>query len=30
VNRWGAAYPATFTEPTYTVDGIEALAELWA
>jgi 2-haloacid dehalogenase len=29
VNRWGAAYPATFAEPTYTVDGIEALAELW-
>jgi len=29
VNRAGGTYPATFTEPTYTVDGIEALADLW-
>ena len=29
VNRSGGAFPATFREPTYTVSGIEELAELW-
>jgi 2-haloacid dehalogenase len=29
VNRSGSPFPATFTEPTYTVAGIDALAELW-
>jgi 2-haloacid dehalogenase len=29
VNRSGGQFPATFTEPTYTVDGVEALADLW-
>ncbi|NUR09772.1 MAG: haloacid dehalogenase type II [Nocardioidaceae bacterium] len=29
VNRSAGAYPRTFTEPTYTVEGIEALADLW-
>lgn len=29
VNRSGAPYPATFLPPTYTVSGIEELAELW-
>jgi 2-haloacid dehalogenase len=30
VNRTGGPFPATFLEPTYTVGGIEELAELWA
>ncbi len=30
VNRSGAAFPATFLEPTYTVETIEGLAELWS
>ena len=29
VNRSGAAFPATFLEPTYTVSGIDQLTELW-
>lgn len=29
VNRSGAPFPATFLAPTYTVLGIEELAELW-
>lgn len=29
VNRSGGPYPATFLEPTYTVSGVEELAELW-
>jgi 2-haloacid dehalogenase len=29
VNRSGASYPSMFTEPTYTVAGIEELADLW-
>ncbi len=29
VNRSGASYPATFLEPTYTVEGIDQIAELW-
>jgi len=29
VNRSGAPFPATFLEPTYTVQSIEQLAELW-
>ena len=29
VNRSGAAFPATFLDPTYTVSGIDQLAELW-
>lgn len=29
VNRSGAPYPAIFSEPTYTVPGIEEIAEVW-
>ena len=29
VNRTGAPFPATFLEPTYTVAGIDEIAELW-
>jgi 2-haloacid dehalogenase len=29
VNRSGGAFPATFLEPTYTVAGVDQLAELW-
>jgi 2-haloacid dehalogenase len=29
VNRSGAPFPATFLDPTYTVESIELLAELW-
>jgi len=29
VNRSGGAFPATFLEPTYTVSGVDQLAELW-
>jgi hypothetical protein len=29
VNRSGGPFPATFREATYTVSGIEELAELW-
>jgi 2-haloacid dehalogenase len=29
VNRSGAPFPATFLDPTYTVESIEQLAELW-
>jgi 2-haloacid dehalogenase len=29
VNRSGGPFPATFTEPTYTVAGIDELAETW-
>ena len=29
VNRSGGPFPATFTEPTYTVSGVDGLAELW-
>ena len=30
VNRSGGPFPATFDAPTYTVTGIEGLAELWS
>jgi 2-haloacid dehalogenase len=30
VNRSGGAYPATFTPPSYTVDGVEQIPELFA
>ena len=30
VNRTGARFPAMFEAPTYTVTGVEELAELWA
>ena len=29
VNRSGAEFPATFLQPTYTVEGIEDIPELW-
>ena len=29
VNRSGGAFPATFLEPTYTIAGVDQLAELW-
>ena len=29
VNRSGGPFPAMFREPTYTVAGIDELAELW-
>jgi 2-haloacid dehalogenase len=30
VNRSGGTFPATFSEPTYTVSGVDELAELWS
>ena len=30
VNRSGGPFPATFTDPTHTVAGIDELADLWA
>ncbi len=30
VNRFGASYPAIFSDPTYTVTSIEDIAELWS
>ena len=30
VNRSGGPFPATFTEPSYTVAGVDEIAELWA
>ena len=29
VNRSGGPFPATFTEPTYTVTGVDEIVELW-
>jgi hypothetical protein len=30
LNRFGASYPAIFSDPTYTVTSIEDIAELWS
>ena len=29
VNRSGGPFPRTFTEPTYVVEGVDGLADLW-